>query len=57
MDPTEIIEIADNATSDPRAAHLAKERLQLLCMESTLQEREVGFIISMDMKIALSLFV
>lgn len=48
MNPTEIIEIADNATSDPRAAHLAKGRLQLLCMESTLQEeREVGFIIAM----------
>lgn len=49
MDPTEIIEIADNATSDPRAAHLAKGRLQLLCMENTLQEeREVGCIISVD---------
>lgn len=58
MDPTEIIEIADNATSDPRAAHLAKGRLQLLCMESTLQEeREVGFIMSVDKKVALSMFV
>lgn len=33
MHPTEIIEVADNAASDPRAAHLGREQQKLLCTE------------------------